>query len=43
MDCQSIFEPSEWKAVWVKVKGKKPPLKAPRLSEMVHLIASLGG
>jgi hypothetical protein len=43
MDCEAIFEPSEWKAVWMKLKGKKPPKKAPRLSEMVHLIASLGG
>jgi hypothetical protein len=43
MDCEAILEPSEWKAVWVKVKGRKPPRKAPRLSEMVHLIASLGG
>ena len=43
LDCEAIFEPSEWKAVWVTVHGKKPPKKAPRLSQMVHLIASLGG
>jgi hypothetical protein len=43
MDCEALFEPSEWKAVWVAVKRKQPPKKAPRLSEMVHLIASLGG
>jgi hypothetical protein len=43
MDCEAIFEPSEWKTVWMKVKGEKPPQKAPRLSEMLHLIASLGG
>jgi len=43
MDCEAIFEPSEWKAVWVAVHHRKPPKKAPRLSEMVHLIASLGG
>jgi hypothetical protein len=43
LDCEAIFEPSEWKAVWVAVHGKKPPRKAPRLSEMVHLIAGLGG
>ncbi len=43
LDCEAIFEPSEWKAVWVAVHGKKPPRKAPRLGEMVHLIASLGG
>jgi len=43
MDCEAIFEPSEWKAVWVAVKGKKPPKKPPCLQDMVHLIASLGG
>lgn len=43
MDCQALFEPSEWKAVWMAVQHKKPPKQAPRLNEMVHLIASLGG
>jgi hypothetical protein len=43
LDCEAIFEPSEWKAVWVAVHNRKPPKKAPKLSEMVHLIASLGG
>ncbi len=43
LDCEAIFEASEWKAVWVAVHHKKPPRKAPRLSEMVHLIARLGG
>ena len=43
LDCEAIFEPSEWKAVWVAVHRKKLPRKTPRLSEIVHLIASLGG
>ena len=43
MDCEAMFEPSEWKAVWVAVHRRKPPKQAPRLYEMVHLIASLGG
>jgi hypothetical protein len=42
-DCEAIFEPSEWKAVWMAVYQKKPPKRPPRLSEMVHLIARLGG
>jgi len=42
-DCEAIFEPSEWKAVWMAVHQKKPPKRPPRLSEMVHLIARLGG
>ncbi len=43
LDCEAVFEPSEWKAVWMTVKRQKPPKKVPRLFEMVHLIASLGG
>ena len=42
-DCQTLFEPSEWKAVWAAVHHKKPPRKRPTLSEVVHLIARLGG
>jgi hypothetical protein len=43
VDCEAIFEPSERKAVWVAVRRRQPPKKPPRLSEMVHLIANLGG
>ncbi|MGA2500961.1 MAG: IS4 family transposase [Tepidisphaeraceae bacterium] len=42
-DCETIFEPSEWKAVWTAVHRKKPPKKRPRLSTIVHLVARLGG
>lgn len=42
-DCETLFEASEWKAVWVTVHRKKPPKKRPSLSMMVHLIAQLGG
>jgi hypothetical protein len=42
-DCEILFEPSEWKAVWTAVNRKKPPKKAPRLGEMVRMIAELGG
>jgi hypothetical protein len=42
-DCETIFEPSEWKAVWTAVHRKKPPRKRPRLSTIVHLVARLGG
>lgn len=42
-DCELLFEPSEWKAVWVAVHREKPPKNRPRLSDMVHLIARLGG
>jgi hypothetical protein len=43
LDGEAIFEPSEWKAVWVATQGKKPPKKAPRLQAMIQLIAGLGG
>jgi hypothetical protein len=43
LDCEALFEPSEWKAVWVAVNQTKPPKQPPRLSELVPMIASLGG
>jgi hypothetical protein len=43
IDCEAIFEPSEWKAVWMAVYREQPPKKSPRLAEMVHLVATLGG
>jgi hypothetical protein len=43
LDCEAIFEPSEWKAVWMAVHKKNPPKKVPRLAAMVYLIAGLGG
>src|SRR5262245_1630353 len=42
-NCEMIFEPSEWKAVWATVKRKRPPKRPPSLQEMLHLIAGLGG
>jgi hypothetical protein len=43
LDCEAVFEPSEWKAVWMVVQRKAPPKKPPRLADMVRLIAQLGG
>jgi hypothetical protein len=43
LDREAIFEPSEWKAVWVAVHRETPPKTPPPLMAMVHLIASLGG
>lgn len=42
-DCETIFEPSEWKAVWVATQRTKPPKKSPSLSKIVHMVAGLGG
>jgi hypothetical protein len=43
MDCQAIFEPSEWKAVWTATQRTSPPKKRPTLQAIVTLIAQLGG
>jgi hypothetical protein len=43
IDCEAVFEPSEWKAVWVAVKRRPLPMQPPPLAEMVHIVAALGG
>jgi len=43
LDCEAVFEPKEWQAAYIVIKRCPPPAKPPRLSEMVCLIASLGG
>jgi len=43
IDCEAVFEPAEWKSVWVVVKRTDPPDSPPPLSEMVRLVAQLGG
>lgn len=43
LDCEVVFEPCEWKAVYMAIKRTAPPRTPPRLNEMIRLIASLGG
>ena len=43
LDCEIIFEPCQWKAVYMAVKQEKPPAEHPTLNEMIRMIASLGG
>ena len=43
MNCEAVFEPSEWKSVWMATQRKSPPKKPPALQEIVVLIAQLGG
>jgi Transposase DNA-binding/Transposase Tn5 dimerisation domain/Transposase DDE domain len=43
IDCEAIFEPGEWKAVYTVVKNEAPPKKPPRLEEIVRLVGQLGG
>lgn len=43
LDCEAVFEPSEWKSVWTTVRRRLPPATPPRLMEMLKLVAQLGG
>lgn len=43
MSCEAVFEPAEWKAVYVVVRRERPPKVAPKLQEMIRLVAQLGG
>ncbi|MBW3599929.1 MAG: IS4 family transposase [Planctomycetes bacterium] len=43
LDCEAVFDPAEWKSVWVAVHRKSPPRQPPRLADMIRLIAQLGG
>jgi hypothetical protein len=43
IDCEAVFEPAEWKSVYQVVKRQPPPKQAPKLQEMVRLVAQLGG
>lgn len=43
LNCEAVFEPAEWKAVWKVVRRKDPPSDPPPLGEIVRLVAQLGG
>jgi hypothetical protein len=43
ISCEAVFEPAEWKAVYRVVRQRMPPDKAPKLAEMVRMVAQLGG
>jgi hypothetical protein len=43
LSCELIFEPSEWKSVWMTVRREDPPSSPPSLNVMIRMIASLGG
>jgi hypothetical protein len=43
IDCEAIFEPAEWKAVYMVVKRQSPPKQPPRLEQIIRLIGQLGG
>jgi hypothetical protein len=43
LECEAVFEPSEWKPVYMAVRQQAPPATPPRLSEMIRMVAQLGG
>jgi hypothetical protein len=43
LDCEVVFEPSEWKSVYMTVRKEETPSTPPKLNEMIRMIASLGG
>jgi hypothetical protein len=43
ISCEALFEPEEWKAVFVAVRRARPPERPPGLGEMTRMVAQLGG
>jgi hypothetical protein len=43
MDCEIVFEPSEWKSVYMTLKHADPPSTPPHLNDIIRMIALLGG
>lgn len=43
LSCETVFAVEEWKAVYIVVEKKKPPLRPPALGEFLSLVARLGG
>lgn len=43
IDCEAVFEPAEWKSVYQVLHRQRPPRTPPSLSEMVRMVAQLGG
>lgn len=43
LPCEAIFDPAEWKSVWMAVTRKALPRHPPTLGTILPLIAQLGG
>jgi hypothetical protein len=43
LDCEVIFEPSEWKSVYTILKMELPSSGCPKLNDVIRAIARLGG
>lgn len=43
INCEVVFEASEWKSVYHVVRNEPPPKQPPSLQEMTRMVAQLGG
>lgn len=43
MECEAVFEPSEWKSVYAILRRKIPTKGCPKLQDIVRAVATLGG
>jgi len=43
VSCEVIFEPAEWKPLYLVVRRSSPPSQPPSLSTMVRMVGQLGG
>ena len=43
MNCEALFEESEWKVVYIIETHQQPPPQTPTLNTMIRMIAFLGG
>jgi hypothetical protein len=43
LNCEAVFEVSEWKSVYQVTQKKTPPKTPPKLQEFVRMVAQLGG
>ena len=43
ISCDCVFDTKEWQTVYIVLYKQKPPKKPPKLSNMIKMIASLGG
>jgi hypothetical protein len=43
LNCEVVFDPSEWMPLYMAIHRMQPPKTPPTLNEVVRMIASLGG
>lgn len=43
MECSAVFEDDEWQSIYIIVKKEPPPIKPPKLNDIILMVAQLGG